>query len=107
VVVAVLLLWGVVGWSFPSIQQTRLVGIDARLAPVTLSLNASATYLGISLGAVLGSMAVSHGRVLAIGWLAAGCELLGLAVLRLLPYRAQARPEAPVAGARFRAPDVG
>lgn len=107
VVVGVLLLWGVVGWSFPSIQQTRLVAIDARLAPVTLSLNASATYLGISLGAVLGSMAVAHGGVLAIGWLAAGCELLGLALLRLLPDRAPARLESPRPGARLRAPDVG
>jgi len=95
VAVGLVLLWGVVGWSFPSIQQTRLVAIDGRLAPVTLSLNASATYLGISLGAVLGSMAVAHGRVLAIGWLAAGCELLGLVLLRALPPRPQASDVRP------------
>lgn len=107
VVVAVLLLWGVVGWSFPSIQQTRLVSIEPRLAPVTLSLNASATYLGISLGAAVGSMAVAHGRVLAVGWLAAACELGGLLLLRLLPAGASARTVPPAAGVRLRAPEAG
>jgi predicted MFS family arabinose efflux permease len=107
VVVALLLLWGVVGWSFPSIQQTRLVSIDPRLAPVTLSLNASATYLGISLGAAVGSIAVAHGRVLAVGWLAAACELGGLLLLRLLPAGASARTVQPAAGARLRAPEAG
>jgi predicted MFS family arabinose efflux permease len=57
----------------------------AGLLNVTLSLNASATYLGISLGAVLGSAAVSHGGTLTLGYVAAACELLALLALRRAP----------------------
>ncbi len=89
-----ILVWGLIGWAFPSIQQTRLVRLDPRLAPVTLSLNASATYVGISLGAALGSLAVAHGGTLALGWLAGGCEVVGLLVLRMVPDVAPARGQA-------------
>jgi predicted MFS family arabinose efflux permease len=89
--VALILLWGVIGFSLPSIQQNRLVALEPRLASITLSLNASATYVGISLGAVLGSLAVAHGRILALGWLAAGCELAGLLLLQVVPDSARSR----------------
>jgi predicted MFS family arabinose efflux permease len=105
-VMALIAVWGVMGWAFPSVQQTRLVGMAPDLASVTLSLNASATYLGISVGAALGSVAVAHGRLFSIGWLAGGCVLLALVLLRLL------RDTAPVPGAAvpspgLRAPDAG
>lgn len=90
VTAALVLLWGLVGWSVPSIQQTRLVGIDPRLASVTLSLNASATYVGISLGAALGSIAVARGQVLALGWLAGALVFAGLLLVRLVPEPAPA-----------------
>ena len=44
--------------------------------------NVSATSVGISLGALLDSLAVAHGKVLTIGWVAAACEMLALVVLR-------------------------
>ena len=106
-VMALIAVWGLMGWAFPSVQQTRLVGMAPDLASVTLSLNASATYLGISVGAALGSVAVAHGRLFSLGWLAGGCVLLALLLLRVL------RDTAPVSGTAvptppgLRAPDAG
>jgi predicted MFS family arabinose efflux permease len=95
VLMALIALWGLVGFAFPSAQQSRLVRLDPRLAPITLSLNGSAIYGGISLGALLGSLVVSRGQLGAIGWAAAACELAGLAVVQLA---GRARPVAvPVA----------
>jgi predicted MFS family arabinose efflux permease len=87
IIVPVIAIWGAVGFSFPSTQQSRLVAMEPRLAPITLSLNASAIYLGISLGAVLGSLVVSHSSIVKIGWLGAACEVLALTALLLAPRR--------------------
>jgi predicted MFS family arabinose efflux permease len=81
ITVPVIVLWGFVGWSFPAAQQSRLVAMEPRLAPITLSLNASAIYLGVSLGAVIGSIVLAHGAVIDLGWVGAACEALGLATL--------------------------
>lgn len=81
VIVPLVAVWGLVGWSFPSAQQTRIVAMEPRLAPITLSLNASAIYLGVSLGAFLGSLAVSARAVADIGVLGAICEALAVAAL--------------------------
>lgn len=78
VILPVIGLWGLVGFSFPATQQARLVALAPRLAPITISLNASAIYLGISLGAVLGSVVVSHHAIAGLGWVAAGCEIVAL-----------------------------
>jgi predicted MFS family arabinose efflux permease len=78
---ALILLWGLVTCAFPSVQQTRLVRMEPRVAPVTLSLNASATYLGISLGAALGALAVARWDALWLGLVAGACELLALVAL--------------------------
>src|SRR5262249_24365076 len=51
--VALIALWGLAGFDFPSAQQSRLVRLEPRLASITLSLNGSAIYGGISLGALL------------------------------------------------------
>lgn len=74
-------LWGLVGFSFPAAQQMRLVAMDPALAPITLSLNASAGYLGVSIGAVLGSFVVAHHLLTGLGWVAAGGELTAFAIL--------------------------
>ena len=94
VVVALILLWGGIMCAFPSVQQTRLVRIDPRLAAVTLSLNASAIYLGISLGAAVGAVAVVHLGALSLGFVASACELVALAALRIAPDVAPAGGEA-------------
>lgn len=89
-------LWGVVGFSIPSAQQMRLVTLDPRLAPITLSLNASAGYLGVSLGAVLGSVAVAHHAIGGLGWIGAVCELSALSLLAVTLRSRATRASEPV-----------
>jgi predicted MFS family arabinose efflux permease len=79
--------WGVVGWSFPPAQQLSLVRSAPALAPVVLSLNGSAIYLGVSAGAVLGSFAVASGHIERIGFVGAACMLVALFMSRLATRR--------------------
>ncbi len=90
IVVPLVALWGFVGFSFPSAQQAYIVSLAPRLAPITLSLNASAIYLGASLGAVLGSLVVAHRSVAALGWAAAACELTAVLLLHFTRKRRSA-----------------
>lgn len=87
IVLPLVAVWGLVGFSFPATQQVRLVALGPKLAPITISLNASAIYFGISLGAVLGSIVVSHHAVTGIGLVAAACEVIALGVFFLSPSR--------------------
>lgn len=94
IVVPLIMLWGFVGFSFPSAQQAHIVTLAPKLAPITLSLNASAIYLGASLGALLGSFVVAHGSVHGLGWVAAGCEVGAIALWRFTRRRSvAAEPE--------------
>jgi predicted MFS family arabinose efflux permease len=74
----------------------RLVAMDPALAPITLSLNASAGYIGVSIGAVLGSFVVAHDALTGLGWVAAGCELtaFGILVYTLRRHRSSDRTTA-------------
>jgi predicted MFS family arabinose efflux permease len=81
IIVPVIGLWGLVGFSFPSVQQVRLVAMEPKLSAITLSLNASAGYLGVSLGAMLGSGVVAHHATHALGWVGAACELTAFSLL--------------------------
>jgi len=76
-------LWGVFGWSFPIVQQARLVGLDPAMAPITLSLNISALYVGVAIGSSLGAWTVARWSVDAIGLVAGISEVLALAWLAL------------------------
>lgn len=91
VIVPTLAIWGFVGWSFPAAQQARIVALAPKLAPITLSLNASAIYLGVSLGAVLGSAVVAHRSSAALGWVGAASEVVALGVLLWRPRRRRRR----------------
>ena len=57
-----LALWGVFGWSFPIVQQARLVSSIPAMAPITLSLNISALYVGVAIGSSLGAWTIARGR---------------------------------------------
>jgi len=61
---------------------------------VTLSLNASALYLGVSAGAAIGSLAVSAGALRSLSLLSALCALLGLVAARAGQRRSTPRPAA-------------
>lgn len=73
-----LVLWGVFGWSFPIVQQARLVSLDPKLATVLLSLNTSALYLGAAIGSALASATVARWSVASVGVTGALTELLAL-----------------------------
>jgi predicted MFS family arabinose efflux permease len=94
IIMPLIMLWGFVGWSFPSAQQTHIASLAPKLAPITLSLNASAIYLGASLGALLGSLVVAHGTSGELGWVGALCVAGALLLSRLTRrHRAVAAPE--------------
>lgn len=89
---ALMVVWGFVGWAFAPAQASRLVGFAPDAAHLSLALNASAIYLGIACGAVIG------GRVMEI----AGVEALGV-VGSVLPLAALALVLAEQRGPRFAA----
>jgi len=72
------LAWGAVGLAFMAPQQHRLISLPGQAAPVLLSLNVSAIYLGGAAGAVIGA-AVEHLGVSAFGF--AGATLAATALL--------------------------
>lgn len=86
-ILVVIAAWGVVGWSFPPAQQLSLVRSAPTLAPVVLSLNSSAIYLGVSVGAVLGSFVAASGHIERLGFLGAACELVALGLVALAAKR--------------------
>lgn len=87
--VVLIVTFGLAGWMFPATQQFRLVRLAGPLAPVALSLNSSGIYLGTSLGAFLGSLALASGSVAALGWTGAGCFAAGFVWLALSPKRTE------------------
>jgi predicted MFS family arabinose efflux permease len=93
--VVLVVIFGLAGWMFPATQQSRMVRLAGPLAPVALSLNSSGIYLGTSLGAFLGSVALASGSVAALGWTAAGCSVLGFAWLALAPKRTEGTSAQP------------
>lgn len=80
-VVGLSALWGFAGWGFGPAQAVRLIRLAPERAPMTLSLNASAVYLGIAAGSALGGAAIGMAGVGAVGWVGAACQLAGLALL--------------------------
>ena len=76
-------LWGVFGWAFPIVQQARLVTLDPAMAPITLSLNVSALYVGVAIGSSLGAWTIARWSVDAIGLVAGASEIVALVWLAL------------------------
>ena len=92
-----LVLWGVFGWSFPIVQQARLVSLDPKLATVLLSLNTSALYLGAAVGSAIGAAAVSRWSVASVGLVGGLTELVALGwLIATMPAKVRAA-EAPAA----------
>lgn len=73
--------WGIVGWAFPPAQASRIVGYAPELAHLTLSLNASALYLGIALGTVVGGRILEFATPSDLGLVAATFPLAALLVV--------------------------
>lgn len=89
---AMMVPWGMVGWAFPPAQASRIIKLAPDAAPIVLSLNASALYLGVALGAVVGGAVLRYGVPADLGLVAAIFPLIGLGVV--LAGRWAARPVA-------------
>jgi predicted MFS family arabinose efflux permease len=78
VVLPAILLWGFASWGLITAQQAQLVALAPALAPISLSMNSSAIYLGSALGAAVGALVVANGATERLGWVAAGFGLAAL-----------------------------
>ncbi|MFC6490540.1 MFS transporter, partial [Nitratireductor sp. GCM10026969] len=80
-VVGLMVPWGVVGWTFPPAQASRLVAAAPDVAHLTLALNASAIYFGIGFGTFIGGRVLEFGDATDLGLVAAFFPLIALVVL--------------------------
>lgn len=88
--IAIMVPWGIVGWAFPPAQASRIVKLAPDAAPIVLSLNASALYLGVALGALLGGAVLNYGTPTDLGLVGAVFSFACLAVI-LVSGRREAR----------------
>ena len=79
---ALVFIWSVFGWSFTAPQQARVIGLSPDRAPVVLSLNAAAIYVGAAIGASIGGVVISQDGLLALGW--TGGAMAFVAVIHLI-----------------------
>jgi predicted MFS family arabinose efflux permease len=88
-------LWGFAGWGFGPAQAVRLIRLAPDRAPMTLSLNASAIYLGIAAGSALGGVVIDLFGVGAVGWAGAASQLVGLGLMLRAAHRSRAALSSP------------
>lgn len=81
VVGGLMFVWSVFGWSFMVPQQARLAALDPAQLPVLFALNASAIYVGATLGSAVGGAVLKGLGLHALGLFGAALALLGLASL--------------------------
>jgi predicted MFS family arabinose efflux permease len=81
VLIGLNVLWGAVGWMLLPAQASRLVALQPTSAPISLSLNASALYLGVALGSVVGGAVLNVGTPADLGWTGAIPTLLALIIM--------------------------
>jgi predicted MFS family arabinose efflux permease len=70
------------GWSFMAGQQARLVALAPETAPVVLSLNAAAIYVGAAVGSAIGSVVIDTTGLTGLGFTASAMAVI--AVLHIL-----------------------
>ncbi|MEE1613034.1 MFS transporter [Microvirga sp. CF3016] len=75
--------WGVMSWSFPPAQASRILAIAPGSAPLALSLNGSALYFGVALGSFIGGLVLRYATVRDLGWVAALFLIAALALVGL------------------------
>ncbi len=83
---ATLIVWGAAAWMFTAPQQHRLLALAPESPAVILSLNASASYIGMGSGAAIGGLVLHAASLSALGWTGGLCEVLALIVLFLSTY---------------------
>jgi predicted MFS family arabinose efflux permease len=83
IAIGAVVLWGMAGWGFGPAQATRLIRLAPDVSPITLSLHASAVYVGIALGSSVGALALAHGGPGMLGWAAATCHVVAVVLWRM------------------------
>lgn len=78
VLLPAILLWGLASWGLITAQQARLVALAPALAPISLSMNSSAIYLGSAMGAAVGALVIAAGATERLGCISAGFGLAAL-----------------------------
>lgn len=78
-----MVLWGVIAWMFPPAQASRILAIAPESAPLALSLNYSALYLGVAIGSMIGGLVITNLGLGYLGTIGSIFSLLGLVVIRL------------------------
>lgn len=92
-VIGVVALWGGLAfWNSPAIQA-RLYMLAGPVAPQALALNTSGTYLGVSIGAAVGGIALTIGGVGALPLTAASFGIIALILLAIARYLSSACPK--------------
>ena len=74
-------LWGAGFMMIGSSQQTRMVAISPKLAPVSVAFNTSCVFGGSALGTSIGSATMTAFGITAITWASLGLVLVALALL--------------------------
>lgn len=85
--IAIMLPWGFIGWTFPPAQASRLVALAPALATLTMPLNVSAMYFGIALGSFIGGRVLQYASPIELGYVAAVFPLAALLLLGLTTRR--------------------
>jgi predicted MFS family arabinose efflux permease len=80
-------LWGGFAWGYLAPQQHRLVSVAPQIAPVVLGLNTSCSYLGVSIGGVVGALAMKEIDPHNLGWIGAGLVFLAFLSAELASRR--------------------
>ena len=94
---ALIAAWPLFGYGIIPARQTQLVAHAPQLAPVMVSLYASAAYIGIALGSILGGQVLDRAGAGALTLVSAG--LGGIALILLCAERSR-KPRLATAGAR-------
>lgn len=76
-----LFIGGASGPAFFIAQQHRVLSMAPEHANVIAALSSSLNFLAIACSAILGGVALSYVRVTQLGWIGAGCGLVGMALL--------------------------
>jgi predicted MFS family arabinose efflux permease len=91
---ALVVLWGIAAWSLPPAQASRVIKLAPDASALALSLNASALYLGVALGSVVGAQVVTYAAPIDLGWVGAlfpAMAFVMVALARPAPALAQAK----------------
>lgn len=79
--IALMVPWGIVGWTFPPAQASRIVAQAPDVSHLTLPLNVSAMYFGVAMGTFVGGRVLEVAPPATLALAATAFLLAGLAVL--------------------------